>query len=121
MSAARPSKIVPRPGDMPPIAPRTGRPAKRDTTDHRNRVAALGCILCDLLGMPQTSKTDVHHIRHGQGAAQRASDYLTIPLCHDQCHQGPHGVHGDRSLLRLAKVEELDLLALTNQRLEQGV
>jgi hypothetical protein len=59
----------------------------------------------------QTSKTDVHHIRHGAGIGQRNSDYLTIPLCHDQCHQGANGIHGDRSLLRIANVTELDLLA----------
>ncbi|PHV12093.1 hypothetical protein CSQ89_07690 [Chitinimonas sp. BJB300] len=69
------------------------------------------CVLCELLGCTQSSKTDVHHVRDGQGVAQRASDYLAIPLCHSGCHQGPLGIHGDRSLLRLAKASELDLLA----------
>lgn len=43
---------------------------------------------------------------------QRASDFLTVALCPD-CHQGPLGVHGDRALLRIHKVDELDLLART--------
>jgi hypothetical protein len=48
--------------------------------------------------------------------AQRASDYLTIPLCYD-CHQGPAGVHGDKSMMRLMKLGELDMLANTIQTL----
>lgn len=79
---------------------------------HLATIGSMPCVLCELLDMTQTSKTDVHHIREGQGGAQRAPDMLTIPLCHNGCHQGPHGIHGDRSLLRLAKVEELDLLAI---------
>lgn len=81
------------------------------------RVAAMECVLCRLLGMQQESKTDVHHIREGQGMAQRASNWLVVPLCHSGCHQGPLGIHGDRSLLRIAKVDELDLLAMTIQEL----
>jgi len=94
--------------------------AKRATQkerDHLQRVYLLGCILCHELGQQQTSKTDVHHIREGQGMSQRADNYLAIPLCHDTCHQGPNGIHGDKSLLRIAKVDELDLLALTIERL----
>lgn len=82
-----------------------------------DRVAQLGCILCRLLEMEQQSKTDLHHIREGQGMAQRASNWLVIPLCHDGCHQGRNGIHGDRSLLRIAKVDEFDLLAATLERL----
>ncbi len=85
---------------------------------HIGRIKAMPCLLCELLGMGQDSKTDAHHIRTGQGGAQRAGDYLTIPLCHESCHQGPHGIHGDRSLLKLAKVTELDLLDMTLAKLE---
>lgn len=77
---------------------------------HMGRIADMPCVLCSILGQRQVGRTYVHHIRAGQGMSQRASDFLTIPLCHD-CHQGPHGIHGDRSLLRIARVEELDLLA----------
>lgn len=80
---------------------------------HLDRVASMPCILCEILGQQQSGKTDVHHLREGQGMSQRASNYLTIPLCHDGCHQGRDGIHGTRSLLRIAKVEELDLLAMT--------
>ncbi|GAA5785690.1 hypothetical protein YWS52_20120 [Chitiniphilus shinanonensis] len=86
---------------------------------HKARVAELGCVLCRLLGQHQSGKTDLHHIRTGLGAAQRASDFLILPLCHEGCHQGPHGIHGDQALLRIAKVSELDLLAHTFQLLEE--
>lgn len=82
---------------------------------HMDRIASLPCALCERLGMTQAGKTYVHHVRKGQGMAQRASNWLAIPLCYD-CHQGPSGIHGDRSLLRIAKCEELDLLADTIEK-----
>lgn len=84
---------------------------------HMARIKSMGCICCKLLGRPQSSITDVHHIREGQGGAQRAGDFLTLPLCHDDCHQGRMGVHGDRTYLRILKVTELDLLNLTLEEL----
>jgi hypothetical protein len=61
---------------------------------------------------------EVHHIRTGQGGAQRASDFLTVALC-PECHRGRLGLHGDRTLLRLAGVTELDLLAFTIESIER--
>lgn len=83
---------------------------------YHDSVAAMPCVLCEALGVAQTGRTTVHHIRAGQGASQRASHWLVVPLCGD-CHQGRNGVHGDQSLLRMAKVTELDLLALTIERM----
>lgn len=80
------------------------------------RLENLPCVLCETLGQHQTGPTKVHHIREGQGASQRASHWLCIPLCYE-CHQGDSGVHGSQSLLRIAKVSELDLLALTIERI----
>jgi len=48
--------------------------------------------------------------------AQRSSHWLTVPLC-PSCHRGTNGIHGDRSLLKVRKMEELDLLAETLRRL----
>lgn len=84
---------------------------------HHDRLAQMGCLLCDLLDMPQASRTEVHHIRAGQGMSQRAGHYLAVPLCGD-CHRGPTGVHGDQTLLRIAKTTELDLLDMTIGRLK---
>jgi hypothetical protein len=74
------------------------------------RVAELPCVLCG------TEPCEVHHLREGQGMSQRASNFLTIPLC-PGCHRGPSGIHGDRSLMRIQKLDELDLLALTIEAL----
>lgn len=97
------------------------RATKREQA-HLQRIRALPCVLCDMLGQAQQFPTSVHHIRTGQGMSERASHYLTIPLCNDPqrrggCHQGDEGVHGDRTLLRIAKLDELDLLAATIERL----
>jgi hypothetical protein len=82
---------------------------------HKDQVAQLGCVLCDVLGSGYTP-AQLHHIREGQGMAQRSSDWLVVPLC-SSCHQGPYGVHGDQTMLKIAKVTELDLLAATLERL----
>jgi hypothetical protein len=94
--------------------------AKRATAAehrHMDRVANLGCILCRRLGVPQTGKTDLHHVREEQGAGQRAPNWLVVPLCHDGCHQGSKGIHGDKTMLRIAKADEMDLLAWTLEAL----
>lgn len=83
-----------------------------------NAVAMLGCILCRELHRPG-SPAEVHHIRTGQGAQQRASNWLIVPLC-PVCHRGQHGIHGDRQLLRQAKVTEIDLLGMTIQSMQEG-
>lgn len=69
-------------------------------------VAQLPCSLCG------SHPVQVHHIRDGAGAGQKNADFLTVPLCPD-CHQGTHGVHGDKAMLYLAKKTELDLVAST--------
>ena len=75
-------------------------------------VAQVPCVLCSRNGTPQNGRTFVHHIRDGQGMQQRAADWLTVALC-ESCHVGRGGVHGDKTLLRIAKVSEIDLLADT--------
>ena len=79
---------------------------------HMGRVAQLPCACCGVTGV------HVHHIREGQGMAQRASDWLTIPLCPD-CHVGPLGVHGDKTMMRIRKLSELDMLADTIRKLTE--
>ena len=74
-------------------------------------VASVPCVLCSAFGQPGVA-AEVHHVRHGQGMSQRASHYVTVALC-PSCHRGPQGVHGDRTMLRVAKLSELDLHAMT--------
>jgi hypothetical protein len=79
---------------------------------HMQMILSLPCVLCARLGVKQESRTYGHHIRHGEGMAQRAPDELAIPLCYE-CHQGPNGIHGDRSRWSIARMDELDALAMT--------
>ena len=71
---------------------------------HVDRVRRLPCCTCEA---PPPSRA--HHIREGQGLAQRAGHFCVIPLCED-CHSGKLGVHGDKTMLRIRKCTELDLL-----------
>lgn len=74
------------------------------------RVAELPCMVCGVDGV------HIHHVREGQGMAQRAQHWLAVPLCPD-CHTGSHGIHGDRQLLKARKLDEMDLLAATIEAL----
>lgn len=88
----------------------------REEREYHEQIAGMRwCALCDALGHAGAQDVHVHHIRDGQGSGQRASHWLVVPLC-PSCHQGPMGVHGDRTFMRIAKVEELDLLAATIRR-----
>ena len=68
----------------------SGEQIERRGRRHMGRVAELGCVLCRHLGFDGTP-AEVHHIRDGQGAAQRASDFLTVPLCPEH-HRGGTGL-----------------------------
>lgn len=77
-----------------------------------SRVADLPCVVCGDDGV------QLHHIREGQGMSQRASNWLVVPLC-PPCHTGPAGVHGDKSMMRVKKMTELDMLANTIEQLSR--
>lgn len=79
--------------------------------EHMDRIAQMPCAIGQALGEDH-GPVELHHIRQGQGMSQRASSFLTIPLC-PACHRGPTGLHGDRTLFRIAGVDELTLLART--------
>ena len=91
---------------------------KRAEAKHLSRVADLGCLLCEARGIHNTP-AEIHHIRMGQGMQQRSEHWLTVPLCPEH-HRGPHGIHGDRQAFKLAKVDELDLLAVVIERLSDA-
>lgn len=75
-----------------------------------DRVASLPCVLCGAHGV------HIHHVREGQGMAQRAPNWLAVALCPD-CHTGSTGIHGNRQRMKLQKVDEMDLLARTIEAL----
>jgi hypothetical protein len=84
---------------------------------HLATIREMPCVLCEALGRQQQSPTEAHHVRIWEGAGQRAHDELAIPLCGNDCHRGPNGVHGDKALLAVAKVDEGDLLAFTLRKM----
>ena len=69
------------------------------------RVKELRCSVCDAVG-----PSDAHHIKQD-------CQYTAIALC-KECHQGPFmGWHGQKRAWTLAKMDELDALNVTLQRL----
>jgi len=75
---------------------------------HVQRVKELPCSVCDVSG-----PSEAHEIKQGLW-------YLSIALC-PSCHRGPiEGIHGNKTMWRIMKLDELDALAITIQRLEQS-
>lgn len=85
-------------------------------------VAEMGCICCRNMGFG-ASLAEIHHVRTGQGMAQRASHTEVLPLCpphHRACYEtGFHAspktwqeIHGtEAELLKQTKVEVMVLRA----------
>lgn len=72
---------------------------------HVQRVKELPCSVCDA---PPPS--DAHHIK------QRLH-FAVVALCKD-CHQGAfNGIHGQARMWAVRKLEEIDALAITIERL----
>lgn len=73
---------------------------------HLARVKELDCSVCD-----QPGPSEAHHIEQGL-------QYTCIALCPD-CHRGPQGWHGTKVLWRIRKMDELDALNVTLERLSK--
>lgn len=72
---------------------------------HLARVKELSCSVCDAPG-----PSEAHHIRQG-------SQFTAVALCED-CHRGPVlGWHGQKRAWAVRKLDELDALNTTIQRL----
>lgn len=81
---------------------------------HMQRVAEIGCILCQHLNRGETP-AEVHHLFD---PSQR-SDWLIAPLCME-CHRGPNGFHGlggEPGFRARYKLGEVELLAMTLEKL----
>ena len=75
---------------------------------HLARVKELPCSVCD-----EPGPSEAHHIKQGL-------QYTCVALCED-CHRGPvMGLHGQRRMWAIRKMEELDALNVTIRRLEAG-
>jgi hypothetical protein len=72
---------------------------------HLGRVKELPCSVCDARG-----PSEAHHVKQG-------SQYLCIALCED-CHRGSfNGLHGQKRMWSIKKMDELEALQVTLQRM----
>lgn len=71
---------------------------------HVDKVKDSGCALCGAGG-----RVHAHETKQGNW-------FTSIGLC-DQCHTGPQGIHGDKTLWRIYKMDEDDALNETLRRI----
>jgi hypothetical protein len=74
-------------------------------SEHMALVKSVACGWCDGAG------GYAHHIRQGL-------HWVTVATCWE-CHQGPQGWHGDKTLSRIFKRDELDALNITIERVDE--
>lgn len=75
---------------------------------HLARVKELSCSVCDTPG-----PSEAHHIEQGL-------QYTCVALCPD-CHRGSfNGIHGQKRMWSVMKMNELDALNVTLKRLLEG-
>ena len=71
---------------------------------HIQKVKELPCSLCDLPG-----PSDAHHIK-------QALQFCVVALC-PSCHTGVMGIHGQKRMWAIKKMDELDALSETLARI----
>lgn len=73
--------------------------------EHVLRVKELPCSVCDA-----SAPSDAHHFKQHR-------QYTVIALCKD-CHQGSfNGLHGQKRMWAVMKMDEIDALNVTIERL----
>lgn len=76
--------------------------------EHLGRVKELPCSVCDAPG-----PSEAHHYKQHR-------QYICIALCRD-CHRGNfNGLHGQRRMWAVKRMDEADALNVTIQRLMEG-
>ena len=74
---------------------------------HLAKVKSLPCSVCDA-----PAPSEAHHIKQGQ-------QYTAVALCPD-CHRGSYnGWHGQKTMWRVMKMDELAALNVTLERLNR--
>lgn len=82
-------------------------------------VASLGCICCRNRGLG-ASPAEIHHVRTGQGMAQRAEHFSVLPLCphhHRACY--PTGFHAAPKTWQVTYGTETELLSQVKKEVEE--
>ncbi|WP_419057416.1 Ref family recombination enhancement nuclease [Kluyvera georgiana] len=83
---------------------------------HVNKVASLGCVACYVQAGVWGTPGEIHHIREGQGMAQRAGWNQVICLCtnhHRNSGNGKIAIHSGKRSFTDMYGSELFLLNLT--------
>jgi len=84
------------------------KPPTQAERRHIERVKSLPCSVCDA-----SAPSDCHEINQGQW-------FTSIALCKD-CHQGGlNGIHGQKRMWAIKKMDELAALNVTIERLMHG-
>lgn len=72
---------------------------------HVQRVKESDCSVCDAAG-----PSDAHELKQGDW-------FTSVSLCRS-CHMDPHfGIHGEKTMWRIKKMDELDALNVTLSRI----
>ena len=80
--------------------------SKRITGSEFRHMGLVKESACSVCGAPGPSHA--HHIEQGL-------HFTVIALCPD-CHTGPNGIHGDKTLWRIHKLDEIKALNETLRR-----
>lgn len=93
---------------------------KKAERAHVDKVASLGCVACFVQSGEWFTPGEIHHIREGQGAAQRSGWMEVLCLCeghhrNDDKRAGKIAIHGNtgRRSFVAAYGTERELLDLT--------
>ena len=80
------------------------KPTKAES-EHIARIKEMSCVVCDAPG-----PSDCHEINQGDW-------FTSMPLCKD-CHQGSlNGIHGQKRMWSVMKMDEMSALNETIRRI----
>lgn len=82
---------------------RNSKPFTADESAHLEAVKSVACSVCDA-----PAPSAAHHLVQGD-------HFTTVALCW-ACHQSKQGIHGDKTLWRIYKLDELGALNITLAR-----
>lgn len=85
---------------------KNARAITRAESAHMAQVKSCACVLCDA-----PAPSEAHHVKQGR-------HFATVALC-PECHRGPSGIHGDKTMLRIRKWDETDCINETLRRVAQ--
>lgn len=95
--------------NLKPMQSKNKKPPTVAEAAHILRVKLLPCSVCDE-GGGESAPSEAHEIKQGQW-------FSSIALC-GSCHRGAKlGLHGERGMWRIKKMDEVDALAVTVKRL----